>query len=40
MERTNETVYELLTKEELLEIRDKINEELSKCIGEQNGDEL
>lgn len=32
MERTNETVYELLTKEELLEIRDKVNEELSKNI--------
>lgn len=27
-------VYELLTKEELLEIKDKIDEELSKNIGE------
>ena len=30
MERTNETVYELLTKDELLEIRDKIEEEFAK----------
>ena len=40
MERANETVYELLTKEELLEIRDKIEEEFAKNIGNQNGNEF
>ena len=30
MDRTNESVYELLTKDELLEIRDKIEEEFAK----------
>ena len=40
MERTNENVYELLTKEELLEIRDKIEEEFAKNIWNQNGNEF